>query len=61
VFGWERCGDAVEGELLVGTTTIGGCGVLQLLGGPGEGVDVGEARVPTAIPVNAGLKWRGGS
>lgn len=61
MFGWERCGDVVEGEVLVGTTTVGGYGVLQLFGGPGEGVDVGEVVVPTAIPMNAGLKWRGGS
>lgn len=58
---WERCGDVVEGEPLVGTTTVGGCGVLQLLGGPGEGVDAGEVRIPIAIPVNAGRKCRGGS
>lgn len=50
----------LEGEGLVGTTTVGGCGALQLLGGPDEGTGDG-VMIVTEIPVNAGLKWRGGS
>ena len=50
----------MESGGLVGTTTLGGCGVmLAALGGPGEEV-VGEARIPVGIPVKAGRKWRGG-
>jgi hypothetical protein len=48
----------VEGEGPAGATTFGGCGVLQPLGGPGEGVG-DEVTIP--IPMNVGRKWRGGS
>ena len=50
----------VESGGLFGTTTVG-CGALQLLSGPGEGVDIGEVMIPVGIPVKAGRKWRGGS
>ena len=46
----------MEGGGLAGTTTLGGCGVLQVaLGGPGGGAD-GEGRVPMEVPVKAGRK-----
>ena len=59
---WERSGEAlVEGGGLVGTTTLGGRGVLEVaLEGPDERLD-GEVRIFMGIPVKAGRKWRGGS
>lgn len=53
---WERCGEVVVVVIgLVGTTTLGGCGVLRVaLGGHGE-VD-GAVMIPTEISVKAGRK-----